>query len=181
MHTPPGGSRVPKQDVGRRRRRSARSKMRGGETIVEPCRFAVNRTHHVDAELRYDTADPLLVTLAFSKQQARRQRRKNLEWFFLREMLSVAMLEPVGKGDVRMQSDGYAFTLELSSPSGDCELVCLTSIVQNFLDRTLNLVRQCTVNDLLATGPVRLCEDSKCVEYNAVRNEIDLLHESGYL
>lgn len=149
----------------------------GGERIVVPCTFSVNRSQPVTAEWRYDTADPLLVSIFFVNK---RRKKKDNEWFFLREMLSAAMLEPVGDGDVYMESDGYSFLLELSTPLGACELICLTSTVQEFLNSTFNLVRQCYSNDVLG-GPVRLCNDPECVECRAVRDEIDAMHEEGYI
>lgn len=94
-------------------------------------------TTQVPTRLRYDTADPFAVTLAFDSDAA-----GPIEWIFARELLVIGVATACGGGDVRIwpaEADDQVF-IELSSPSGRALLAAGVGPIRAFLKQTVGLV-----------------------------------------
>ncbi len=96
-------------------------------------------TSPVQAELRYDAADPFAVRGDFCLDE------QIVRWVFARTLLRTGLYEPTGAGDVRVRpwldDEGRAVVLiELSSPDGSAALRAPTSDLAFFLLRTEDLV-----------------------------------------
>lgn len=97
------------------------------------------RSTPVQAELRYDSADPFAVRGDFCLAG------QVVRWVFARVLLRSGLYEPTGAGDVRVRpaidEDGRAVVLvELSSPDGSAAMRALANEVASFLRRTEGLV-----------------------------------------
>jgi Streptomyces sporulation and cell division protein, SsgA len=93
----------------------------------------------VEADLRYDIADPFAVTACFSTGDSK------VLWVFGRDLLNEGRYEPTGDGDVHvwpcLSARGEAVTIiELSSPDGEALLQARTLDVNEFLRHTEDLV-----------------------------------------
>jgi hypothetical protein len=88
----------------------------------------------IEAELRYDPADPYAVTTVFKTGQS------HVRWTFGRELLSNGLYEPAGDGDVHvwpcLDSAGHAVVIiELCSPDGEALVQARTGDLQTFVER----------------------------------------------
>ena len=93
----------------------------------------------LEAELRYDAADPYAVIAGFRTQGTL------VRWVFSRELLAQGLFEPSGDGDVHvwpcLDACGCAVVMvELSSPDGEAMLQAHSNDVSQFLRHTEQLV-----------------------------------------
>jgi hypothetical protein len=96
-------------------------------------------TSPVQAELRYDAADPFAVRGDFTLSG------QVVRWVFARALLRAGLYEPTGAGDVRVRpwldEEGKAVVLiELSSPDGSAAMRAPAGDLAVFLRRTESLV-----------------------------------------
>ncbi|MFC9249892.1 SsgA family sporulation/cell division regulator [Amycolatopsis thailandensis] len=99
----------------------------------------VGETVVVEADLRYDTTDPLAVTLSFHHDGV-----GLIDWVFARQLLFEGLAGPAGEGDVRLRPHGEdpgLVWLHLESPFGRAELTACRRQLTEFLDCTTRLVR----------------------------------------
>lgn len=158
--------------------RRGRRRTRDATDVEVGCEFSIDRRNSAHGVWRYRASDPLLVELALS--YVYRRKNINVNWVFSRELVSESILGPVGDGDVHLESDGYSYRVYLATPSGSCELLCLVRVVEEFLGKTFDLVRQCYSSGSRTDVPAT-CEDPRCVECRVAEQEIDSLHRRGYL
>ena len=102
----------------------------------------------IEADLRYDPADPLAVTAVF------KTAGQDVRWTFGRELLTDGLYEPTGDGDVHvwpcLDDDGHAVVIiELCSPDGEALVQAKTGDMRTFIDRVNALVPAGTEADLL--------------------------------
>ena len=88
----------------------------------------------IEAELRYDPADPYAVTTVFMTGA------NQVRWTFGRELLTDGLYEPAGDGDVHvwpcLDSAGHAVVIiELCSPDGEALVQAKTGDLRRFVDR----------------------------------------------
>ena len=88
----------------------------------------------IEAELRYDPADPYAVTTVFMTGASQ------VRWTFGRELLTDGLYEPAGDGDVHvwpcLDSAGHAVVIiELCSPDGEALVQAKTGDLRRFVDR----------------------------------------------
>jgi hypothetical protein len=88
----------------------------------------------IEAELRYDPADPYAVTTVFMTGTSQ------VRWTFGRELLTEGLYEPAGDGDVHvwpcLDSSGHAVVIiELCSPDGEALVQAKTGDLRTFVDR----------------------------------------------
>ena len=88
----------------------------------------------IEAELRYDPADPYAVTTVFKTGASQ------VRWTFGRELLTEGLYEPAGDGDVHvwpcLDSSGHAVVIiELCSPDGEALVQARTGDLQSFVER----------------------------------------------
>ena len=93
----------------------------------------------IEAELRYDAADPYAVTTVFMTGNSQ------VCWTFGRELLATGLYEPSGDGDVHvwpcLDADGHAVVIiELCSPDGEALVQAKTGDLRTFVDRMGALV-----------------------------------------
>lgn len=93
----------------------------------------------LEAELRYESADPFAVAVAFHKSGT------DVVWVFGRDLLTRGLSEPTGYGDVRvfpsLDSDGRAEVgLVLTSPAGHALVKAPARDVLAFLALTTRAV-----------------------------------------
>jgi hypothetical protein len=93
----------------------------------------------VEADLRYDAADPFAITACFDTGDAK------VLWVFGRELLDQGRYEPTGDGDVHvwpcLSARGESVTIiELSSPDGEALLQARTLDINEFLRHTEEVV-----------------------------------------
>ena len=93
----------------------------------------------IDAELRYDPADPYAVTMVF------RTGVQEVLWTFGRELLAECLYEPSGDGDVHvwpcLSSTGAAVVIiELCSPDGELLVQASSRKVSDFVAMMLREV-----------------------------------------
>jgi hypothetical protein len=89
----------------------------------------------VDVELRYDTGEPLAVTMSFC--------RDGLEWTLGRDLLRAGMAAPAGEGDVRIRPSAHERGLvlfHLESPSGQANFGAFRFELDEFLAHSATLV-----------------------------------------
>lgn len=96
-------------------------------------------TSTVQAELRYDSADPYAVCGDFCLDG------QIVRWVFARALLRAGLYEPTGEGDVRihpwLDDEGKALlVIELCSPDGSAAMQAPARHVATFLRRTETLV-----------------------------------------
>jgi len=96
-------------------------------------------TSPVQAELRYDAADPFAIRGDFCLGG------HIVRWVFARTLLRAGLYEPSGAGDVRVRpwiddDGGDAVLIELSSPDGSATMRGDASELEAFLLRTEVLV-----------------------------------------
>lgn len=92
----------------------------------------------VDAELRYDPADPFAVTLVVCPDA-----QSPVEWVFARELLTTGLAEPNGEGDVTIEpvSDGGEWLVGITLATDTvASLVTRADRVAEFLTETYVLV-----------------------------------------
>jgi hypothetical protein len=87
----------------------------------------------IEAELRYDPADPYAVTTVFMTGASQ------VRWTFGRDLLSAGLYEPAGDGDVHvwpcLDSAGHAVVIiELCSPDGEALVQARTGDLRSFVD-----------------------------------------------
>ncbi|MFD3487611.1 SsgA family sporulation/cell division regulator [Streptomyces sp. NPDC058665] len=102
-------------------------------------RLITDAPHHgcLTVTLRYDSADPLAVRVAFPAEVSRDDAE--VVWAFARQLLESGLRTPSGEGDVRVWPCGRAQTmLEFHSPEG----VALTQFDTSLLRRFLRLTHQ---------------------------------------
>ncbi|WP_329386603.1 SsgA family sporulation/cell division regulator [Streptomyces sp. NBC_01716] len=102
-------------------------------------RLITDAPHHgcLTVTLRYDSADPLAVRVAFPAEVSRDDAE--VVWAFARQLLESGLRTPSGEGDVRVWPCGRAQTmLEFHSPEG----VALTQFDTSSLRRFLRLTHQ---------------------------------------
>lgn len=102
----------------------------------------------IDAELRYDPADPYAVTTVF------KTGANHVRWTFGRELLAEGLYEPAGDGDVHvwpcLDSSGHAVVIiELCSPDGEALVQARTTDLQSFVERMNQAVARGSESDLL--------------------------------
>ncbi|MGZ8737285.1 MAG: SsgA family sporulation/cell division regulator [Nocardioides sp.] len=103
----------------------------------------------VEAELRYDPADPYAVSITFLV------RGSEVVWVFGRDLLLHGVTEPVGDGDVQVlpsiDADGRAQVLvSLTAPSGQALVEVRARDVHDFLALTAQAVWPGTEGDRLS-------------------------------
>ena len=103
----------------------------------------------VEAELRYDPADPYAVAIAFMV------RGREVVWVFGRDLLMHGICEPVGDGDVQVlpsiDADGRAQVLvSLTAPSGQALVEARARDIHDFLRLTAQAVWPGTEGDRLS-------------------------------
>ena len=103
----------------------------------------------LEAELRYDAADPYAVAMAFQRGA------DEVVWVFGRDLLLRGLSEPVGDGDVKvfpaLDGDGRALVvIALTAPSGQALVEVRTRAVLEFLAATARMVWPGTERDHLA-------------------------------
>ncbi|MFJ5034728.1 SsgA family sporulation/cell division regulator [Streptomyces sp. NPDC088560] len=93
------------------------------------------------AALRYEADDPYAVRAVFASPLS---QSETVEWFFSRDMLTQALSEHTGHGDVRMRpavdSGRDVVFVELRSPSGSALLEFPAQSVESFLRETRSVV-----------------------------------------
>jgi hypothetical protein len=103
----------------------------------------------VEAELRYDPADPYAVSIAFLVHG------REVVWVFGRDLLLHGVTEPVGDGDVQVlpsiDADGRAQVLvSLAAPTGHALVEAPARDVHRFLALTAQAVWPGTEGDRLS-------------------------------
>jgi hypothetical protein len=103
----------------------------------------------VEAELRYDTADPYAVAIVFMALG------REVVWVFGRDLLLHGVSEPVGDGDVQVlpsiDADGRAQVLiSLTAPTGQALVEARSRDVHDFLALTAQAVWPGTEGDRLS-------------------------------
>ncbi|MET9520651.1 SsgA family sporulation/cell division regulator [Streptomyces sp. NPDC002994] len=97
------------------------------------------RMETVPATLRYDSADPFAVRMAFPP--AATLEGIEVAWAFARELLDTGTDRRTGLGDVRVRPYGYGRTvLEFHAVEGTAMVHIRTSDLRRFLKRTHELV-----------------------------------------
>lgn len=100
-------------------------------------RLITDAPHHgcLSVTLRYDSADPLAVRVAFPAEVSRDDGE--VVWTFARSLLESGLRTPSGNGDVRVWPCGRAQTmLEFHSPEGVALTQCDTAVLRRFLRLT---------------------------------------------
>lgn len=102
----------------------------------------------IEAELRYDPADPYAVTTVFKTGGSQ------VRWTFGRELLTEGLYEPAGDGDVHvwpcLDSSGHAVVIiELCSPDGEALVQARTGDLQKFVERMNQAVARGAESDLV--------------------------------
>lgn len=100
-------------------------------------RLITDAPHHgrLSVTLRYDSADPLAVRVAFPAEVSRDDGE--VVWAFARELLEAGLRTPSGDGDVRVWPCGRAQTmLEFHSPEGVALVQFDTAALHRFLRLT---------------------------------------------
>lgn len=102
----------------------------------------------IEAELRYDPADPYAVTTVFKTGSSQ------VRWTFGRELLAEGLYEPAGDGDVHvwpcLDSSGHAVVIiELCSPDGEALVQARTGDLQSFVERMNQAVARGAESDLV--------------------------------
>jgi hypothetical protein len=102
----------------------------------------------IEAELRYDPADPYAVTTVFKTGASQ------VRWTFGRELLTEGLYEPAGDGDVHvwpcLDSAGHAVVIiELCSPDGEALVQARTGDLQSFVERMNHAVALGSESDLM--------------------------------
>jgi sporulation and cell division protein SsgA len=100
----------------------------------------------LDAELRYDPADPFAVAMAFLKDG------HEVVWVFARDLLLRGITQPAGVGDVHvfpsLDADGRAVVaIGLRGPTGEALLEGRTRDFLSFLGQTTRAVWPGTERD----------------------------------
>lgn len=98
--------------------------------------WCMHDQEHIDARFRYDTRDPLAITMEFAGYPEK-------TWSFARELLRKGLTRlvdnPAGEGDVKIGSAPAYVAITLESPDG-CVLLCADKgDVRFFLDATYQL------------------------------------------
>jgi hypothetical protein len=121
-------------------------------TVTQPVTLelidAAGTATPIEAELRYDAADPYAVTAVFMTGANR------VQWTFGRELLAEGLYEPAGDGDVHvwpcLDSDGHAVVIiELCSPDGEALVQARTGDLSSFVERMNSAVAQGTESSLM--------------------------------
>jgi hypothetical protein len=102
----------------------------------------------IEAELRYDPADPYAVTTVFKTGASQ------VRWTFGRELLTEGLYEPAGDGDVHvwpcLDSAGHAVVIiELCSPDGEALVQARAGDLQSFVERMNQAVARGSESDLV--------------------------------
>ena len=102
----------------------------------------------IEAELRYDPADPYAVTTVFMTGASQ------VRWTFGRELLADGLYEPSGDGDVHvwpcLDSSGHAVVIiELCSPDGEALVQAKTGDLRRFVDRMDSVVELGSESELI--------------------------------
>lgn len=102
----------------------------------------------IEAELRYDPADPYAVTTVFKTGSS------HVRWTFGRELLAEGLYEPAGDGDVHvwpcLDSFGHAVVIiELCSPDGEALVQARTGDLQSFVERMNQAVAMGSESELV--------------------------------
>lgn len=92
----------------------------------------------VDVVLRYDSADPYAVTVAFRTGDA------GVEWVFARDLLAAGLQAPSGQGDVMIWptigAEDETISISLSTPEGHALFEAPRWILQDFVAQSLEAV-----------------------------------------
>lgn len=102
----------------------------------------------IEAELRYDPADPYAVTTVFKTGAS------HVRWTFGRELLTEGLYEPAGDGDVHvwpcLDTSGHAVVIiELCSPDGEALVQARTGDLQGFVERMNQAVARGAESELI--------------------------------
>jgi hypothetical protein len=112
-------------------------------TVTQPVKLelidSAGTATPIEAELRYDPADPYAVTTVFMTGASQ------VRWTFGRDLLSAGLYEPAGDGDVHvwpcLDSAGHAVVIiELCSPDGEALVQARTGDLRTFVDRMYAVV-----------------------------------------
>ena len=112
-------------------------------TVTQPVKLelidSAGTATPIEAELRYDPADPYAVTTVFMTGASQ------VRWTFGRDLLSAGLYEPAGDGDVHvwpcLDSAGHAVVIiELCSPDGEALVQAKTGDLRTFVDRMYAVV-----------------------------------------
>ncbi len=121
-------------------------------TVTQPVRLelidSTGAATPIEAELRYDAADPFAVTTVFMTGES------EVSWTFGRDLLTDGLYEPSGDGDVHvwpcLDSHGHAVVIiELCSPDGEALVQARTGDLRRFVDQMSRLVEPGTESTLL--------------------------------
>ncbi|MGA9747189.1 MAG: SsgA family sporulation/cell division regulator [Nocardioides sp.] len=121
-------------------------------TVTQPVRLelidSTGAATPIEAELRYDAADPFAVTTVFMTGES------EVSWTFGRDLLTDGLYEPSGDGDVHvwpcLDSHGHAVVIiELCSPDGEALVQARTGDLRRFVDQMSRLVKPGTESTLL--------------------------------
>ena len=121
-------------------------------TVTQPVRLELidptGAATPIEAELRYDAADPFAVTTVFMTGHS------EVRWTFGRDLLSEGLYEPTGDGDVHvwpcLDSNGHAVVIiELCSPDGEALVQARTGDMRAFVDRMNKAVKPGSESDLM--------------------------------
>jgi hypothetical protein len=121
-------------------------------TVTQPVRLELidpsGAATPIEAELRYDAADPFAVTTVFMTGHS------EVRWTFGRDLLSEGLYEPTGDGDVHvwpcLDSNGHAVVIiELCSPDGEALVQARTGDLRAFVDRMNKAVKPGSESDLM--------------------------------
>jgi hypothetical protein len=114
-------------------------------TVTQPVKLelidSAGTATPIEAELRYDPADPYAVTTVFMTGASQ------VRWTFGRDLLSAGLYEPAGDGDVHvwpcLDSAGHAVVIiELCSPDGEALVQARTGDLRTFVDRMYAVVAE---------------------------------------
>ncbi len=112
-------------------------------TVTQPVKLelidSAGAATPIEAELRYDPADPYAVTTVFMTGASQ------VRWTFGRDLLAAGLYEPAGDGDVHvwpcLDSAGHAVVIiELCSPDGEALVQAKTGDLRSFVDRMYAVV-----------------------------------------
>ena len=121
-------------------------------TVTQPVRLELidgsGAATPIEAELRYDAADPFAVTTVFMTGHS------EVTWTFGRDLLSEGLYEPAGDGDVHvwpcLDSHGHAVVIiELCSPDGEALVQARTGDLRSFVDRMNKAVKPGSESELI--------------------------------
>ncbi|MFZ1362139.1 MAG: SsgA family sporulation/cell division regulator [Candidatus Nanopelagicales bacterium] len=97
-----------------------------------------DKSVEINSTFDYSASEPYSIRASFKTADGA------VDWVFSRDIISQALLEPAGDGDVSAWVEGEGaesvFCLQLTSPSGQALMETKTDLVREFLNRTFTIV-----------------------------------------